>query len=35
MLKVLLEDNSVIYVKSLGDALKQSHKLGLRIRGVE
>ena len=35
MLKITLSDYSIIYVKSIGDALEKAHKLGLNIRIIE
>ena len=35
MLKVTLSDYSVIYAKSIGEALEKAYKLGLNIRTIE
>lgn len=35
MLKVILENYEVIYVKSIGEAYDIAHKKGQRIRNVE
>ena len=35
MLKITLSDYSVIYVKSIGEALGKAYELGLNIRTIE
>lgn len=35
MLKVTLSDCSVIYVKTIGEALEKSFKLGQNIRSID
>ena len=35
MLKITLSDYTVIYVKSIGEALEKAYKLGLNIRTVD
>lgn len=35
MLKVTLSDYTVIYVKSIGEALEKAHKLGFNVLRIE